>query len=156
MNNPDCEPGVTTSHDENGDLGDRLYSDFVVKWKTYLGSHPSPFMFGLPGTSKHEYYVELLQRLGLMKQRMETKFKLDPEMNGNNCTFTVVDEGDYTYISFEDYCEEMEKKKNAEPVYDISWIRKRMKCCKNPMERKSLEKQLNAVYKARKKARHKR
>lgn len=44
--------------------------------------------------------------------------------------------------------DELEK---AEPVYDISWIRKRMKCCKNPMERRQLEKQLNAAYKARKK-----
>ena len=139
----------------NGDLGDTLYRNFVEKWKTYLGSYPSPFMFGLPGTAKHEYYVDLLQRLGLMKQRMETKAELDPELNGYNCTFTVVDEGDCTYLSFEDFCEETEKKKNAEPVYDISWIRKRMKCCKNPMERKQLEKQLNAAYKARKKARKK-
>ena len=42
------------------------------------------------------------------------------------------------------------------PVRDISWIRKQMKHCKNPMERKQLEKQLNAAYKARKKARDKR
>ena len=138
----------------NGDLGDTLYRDFIEKWKTYLGSHPSPFMFGLPGTLKHDYYVELLQRFGLMKERMEIRFELDPEINGNNCTFTVVDEGDYTYLSFEDFCKEIEKP--AEPVYDISWIRKRMKCCKNPMERKQLEKQLNVAYKARKKARNKR
>ena len=60
---------------------------------------------------------------------------------------------DYTFTGSEGLIEKMEPTK---PVYDISWIRKRMKCCKNPMERKMLEKQLNEAYKARKKARKKR
>lgn len=37
------------------------------------------------------------------------------------------------------------------PVRDISWIRKQMKHCKNPMERKQLEKELNAAFKEKKK-----
>jgi len=60
---------------------------------------------------------------------------------------------DYTFVGSDGSIEKMEPTK---PVYDISWIRKRMKCCKNPMERKQLEKQLNAAYKARKKERKKR
>lgn len=57
---------------------------------------------------------------------------------------------DYTFTGPEGLIEKTEPTKT---IYDISWIRKRMKCCKNPMERKQLEKQLNAAYKARKKAR---
>lgn len=41
------------------------------------------------------------------------------------------------------------------PVRDISWIRKQMKHCKNPMERKALEKELNAAFKEKKKRRRK-
>lgn len=41
------------------------------------------------------------------------------------------------------------------PVHDISWIRKQMKHCKNPMERKALEKELNAAFKEKKKRRRK-
>lgn len=51
--------------------------------------------------------------------------------------------------------EEFEKIESIEPTYDISWIRKRMKHCTNPMERKQLEKQLNAAFKAKKKGRKK-
>jgi hypothetical protein len=40
-----------------------------------------------------------------------------------------------------------------EPVRDISWIRKQMKHCKNPMERKQLEKELNAAFKEKAKKR---
>lgn len=39
------------------------------------------------------------------------------------------------------------------PVRDISWIRKQMKHCKNPMERKALEKELNAAFKEKAKKR---
>lgn len=70
-----------------------------------------------------------------------------------NCLAEVLnDTFDYNFTGPE---EDIEKLEPAEPVYDISWIRKRMKCCKNPMERKQLEKQLNAAYKARKKVRKK-
>lgn len=41
------------------------------------------------------------------------------------------------------------------PVHDISWIRKQMKHCKNPMERKALEKELNEAYKEKKRRRKK-
>ena len=41
------------------------------------------------------------------------------------------------------------------PVRDISWIRKQMKHCKNPMERKQLEKELNAAFKEKKRRRKK-
>lgn len=51
--------------------------------------------------------------------------------------------------------EELEKIESTEQTYDISWIRKRMKHCTNPMERKQLEKQLNAAFKAKKKGRKK-
>lgn len=37
-----------------------------------------------------------------------------------------------------------------QPVRDISWIRKQMKHCKNPMEKKALEKELNAAFKEKK------
>ena len=40
--------------------------------------------------------------------------------------------------------------KQKQPVRDISWIRKQMKHCKNPMERKALEKELNAAFKEKK------
>lgn len=75
---------------------------------------------------------------------------------GDKQGFLLIDEQkvfDYTFTGSDGSIEKMEP---TEPVYDISWIRKRMKCCKNPMERKQLEKQLNAAYKARKKARNKR
>lgn len=39
------------------------------------------------------------------------------------------------------------------PVRDISWIRKQMKHCKNPMERKALEKELNEAFKEKAKKR---
>lgn len=39
------------------------------------------------------------------------------------------------------------------PVRDISWIRKQMKHCKNPIERKALEKELNAAFKEKKRRR---
>lgn len=42
-----------------------------------------------------------------------------------------------------------------QPVRDISWIRKQMKHCKNPMERKALEKELNAAFKEKKRRRKK-
>ena len=43
--------------------------------------------------------------------------------------------------------DEMATKAQQEPpVRDISWIRKQMKHCKNPMERKALEKELNAAF----------
>jgi hypothetical protein len=41
------------------------------------------------------------------------------------------------------------------PVRDISWIRKQLKHCKNPMERKRLEKELNAAFKEKKRRRKK-
>lgn len=59
---------------------------------------------------------------------------------------------DYTFAGLE---EEPEKIESTEPIYDISWIRKRMKHCTNPMERKQLEKQLNAAFKAKKKGKKK-
>lgn len=37
---------------------------------------------------------------------------------------------------------------------DISSLKKRIKYCKNPLERKSLDRQLNAVYKTMKKRRN--
>lgn len=40
-----------------------------------------------------------------------------------------------------------------QPVRDISWIRKQMKHCKNPMERKALEKELNVAFKEKKRRR---
>lgn len=50
--------------------------------------------------------------------------------------------------------DEMATKAQQEPpVRDISWIRKQMKHCKNPMERKALEKELNAAYFEKKKRR---
>lgn len=42
-----------------------------------------------------------------------------------------------------------------QPVRDISWIRKQMKHCKNPMERKALEKELNAAFREKKRRRKK-
>ena len=42
-----------------------------------------------------------------------------------------------------------------QPVRDISWIRKQMKHCKNPMERKALEKELNNAFREKKKRRRK-
>ena len=42
-----------------------------------------------------------------------------------------------------------------EPVRDISWIRKQMKHCKNPMERKALEKELNEAFREKKRRRKK-
>lgn len=59
------------------------------------------------------------------------------------------------WIRLEEELEKLEPAEPAEPVYDISWIRKRMKHCTNPMERKQLEKQLNAAFKAKKKGRKK-
>ncbi len=41
------------------------------------------------------------------------------------------------------------------PVRDISWLKKQLKHCKNPMERKALEKELNAAFKENKKRRSK-
>lgn len=41
------------------------------------------------------------------------------------------------------------------PVRDISWIRKQMKHCKNPMERTALEKELNAAFREKKRRRKK-
>lgn len=50
--------------------------------------------------------------------------------------------------------DEMATKAQQEPpVRDISWIRKQMKHCKNPMERKALEKELNAAFKEKKRRR---
>lgn len=43
--------------------------------------------------------------------------------------------------------------KQKPPVRDISWIRKQIKHCKNPMERKRLEKELNAAFKEKKRRR---
>lgn len=40
-----------------------------------------------------------------------------------------------------------------QPVRDISWIRKQIKHCKNPMERKALERELNSAFKEKKKRR---
>jgi len=52
--------------------------------------------------------------------------------------------------------DEMATKTQQEPpVRDISWIRKQMKHCKNPMERKVLEKELNAAFKEKKRRRKK-
>ena len=78
-------------------------------------------------------------------ERPNAKYGTKPE-------FVLVDDWAGFVDTFTRPKDELEK---SEPVYDISWIRKRMKCCKNPMERKMLEKQLNAAYKARKKARNK-
>ena len=41
----------------------------------------------------------------------------------------------------------------SDSLLDISSLKKRIKYCKNPMERKNLEKQLNAAYKEMKKRR---
>lgn len=50
--------------------------------------------------------------------------------------------------------DELATKVQSEPqVRDISWIRKQMKHCKNPMERKALEKELNAAFKEKKRRR---
>lgn len=50
--------------------------------------------------------------------------------------------------------DEMATKAQQEPpVRDISWIRKQMNHCKNPMERKALEKELNEAYKEKKRRR---
>lgn len=52
--------------------------------------------------------------------------------------------------------DEMATKAQQEPpVRDISWIRKQMRHCKNPMERKALEKELNEAYKEKKRRRKK-
>lgn len=40
---------------------------------------------------------------------------------------------------------------NKEVVHDISALKKRIKHCKNPLERKQLEKELNLAYKEKKK-----
>ena len=73
--------------------------------------------------------------------------------NTNSCQNTgymMIDE--FKWFEFDDL---KELEKPTEPVYDISWIRKRMKHCTNPMERKQLEKQLNAAFKAKKKGKKK-
>ena len=50
--------------------------------------------------------------------------------------------------------DELATKVQQEPqARDISWIRKQMKHCKNPMERKALEKELNAAFKEKKRRR---
>lgn len=50
--------------------------------------------------------------------------------------------------------DEISAEAQSEPqVRDISWIRKQMKHCKNPMERKALEKELNEAYKEKKRRR---
>ena len=38
-----------------------------------------------------------------------------------------------------------------EPKYDIPGLKKQIKYCKNPLERKNLEKKLNEAYKEKKK-----
>ena len=40
---------------------------------------------------------------------------------------------------------------NNEAIHDISALKKRIKHCKNPLERKQLEKELNLAYKEKKK-----
>lgn len=40
---------------------------------------------------------------------------------------------------------------NNEVIHDISALKKRIKHCKNPLERKQLEKELNLAYKEKKK-----
>ena len=45
--------------------------------------------------------------------------------------------------------DEIEKHLNP-PVRDIPWLKKRLKHCKNPMERKQLERELNAAFKEKK------
>ena len=47
------------------------------------------------------------------------------------------------------------EKQQEPPVRDISWIRKQMKHCKNPMERKALEKELNEAFREKKRRRKK-
>lgn len=59
---------------------------------------------------------------------------------GTQATTTIIDE-----LATDD--------QRKEPVRDISWIRKQMKHCKNPMERKALEKELNAAFKEKKRRR---
>lgn len=68
-------------------------------------------------------------------------FNVSP-LVGTQATTTIIDE--------------LAAKVQQEPqVRDISWIRKQMKHCKNPMERKALEKELNAAFKEKKRRRKK-
>lgn len=65
-------------------------------------------------------------------------------------------EGGYTSLSFEfdkDHKDPVECtfKFNKSCEDSISSLKKRIKYCKNPMEKKNLEKELNALYKSRKK-----
>ena len=62
---------------------------------------------------------------------------LPSTMSGTQATTTIIDE----------------IPEPQQPVRDISWIRKQMKHCKNPMERKQLEKELNAAFKEKAKKR---
>lgn len=64
---------------------------------------------------------------------------LPSPMFGTQATMTIIDEIPEPH----------------QPVRDISWIRKQMKHCKNPMERKALEKELNAAFKEKKRRRKK-
>ena len=68
-------------------------------------------------------------------------FNLSP-LFGTQATTTIIDE----------LATEEQRKPQ---VRDISWIRKQMKHCKNPMERKALEKELNAAFREKKKRRRK-
>ena len=98
-------------------------------------------------------YVSANRLVGVLNNTYE--IERPKQLHGDKQGVVFLDEStafDYTFTGSDGLIEKMEPTK---PVYDISWIRKRMKCCKNPMERKQLEKQLNAAYKARKKARKK-
>lgn len=109
---------------------------------------------------RFKYFAEELQTTGYLAGNRLVKaindayygVKKTETLYGNEQGVVFLDENafDYTFTGSDGLIEKMEPTK---PAYDISWIRKRMKCCKNPMERKQLEKQLNAAYKARKKAR---
>lgn len=68
-------------------------------------------------------------------------FNVSP-LFGTQATTTIIDE-----LATEE--------QRKPPVRDIPWIRKQMKHCKNPMERKALEKELNAAFKEKKRRRKK-
>lgn len=47
------------------------------------------------------------------------------------------------------------EKRSKPPVRDIPWLKKQLKHCKNPMERKQLEREFNAAFREKKRRRKK-
>lgn len=136
--------------------------DFLNPGSIFFADDPAFKKFCEELSGRFRNFAEELQKTGYLAgnrvaKAIDDAFGIERPntMYGDKQGFLLIDENtvfDYTFVGSDGSIEKMEP---AKPVYDISWIRKRMKCCKNPMERKQLEKQLNAVYKARKKARKK-